>query len=346
MGLGASLRIYIAVVLGVCLPVVAHAFEAPSSIRPASTFLFDPKPLAITVRLWGGYDSNYPLVADAPTYWDPAGETESPVAGATFNLSTFHRFNTFNQIGANVRIDGVTYTANGNAGLANASVGSEYDLFVVNPSIFYRTILPMPIANHLTLTYGLRTEIGHNIEAIGLGSRQFDARVDILASKDWSFFADIYTTHDDFSVTFANPDSNRDGEYLSISAGGRYSFNSQHSSMGFSGGRVENNAKGRNWDFDGWFVSGDLRSVLANRLSGHVGLRYEDRDYRGGFIPDVGAPGRTSEQITTVDAGMVYVLDEIFSVDAGVSYQNVDGNMPAFSSSRWKATVGLTAKVK
>jgi hypothetical protein len=321
-------------------PAMADFESPPASSTPAPQSL-SARPWDLSIRGSLGHNDNVQLVPDVTTY--PAGgstrasyfalqgsgayrlyQTPTLVTGATLSFSSLWHED-------KMQTPGMKF--------------SDYNFYNVNPGVYatYRFRLGYRPAT-LTGSYDYLKEDGHNeaLHALGLTSHTLKLAGSVQLDSTLSLNASLAQGWDNFEVTFPDPAlDNRDGSRTALDLGVRYWMSGGRHNLSAGIGYVNNNAKGRNFDYDGYNARFRFETAVLRPVWLAAEIRYGDRDYHGfiGFIP---APGRNAQRITTTSLQALWPIDRHWSADVFYKHDQIDSNQAEFEADANAFGAGLS----
>lgn len=331
----------------VCLALAASPaaanFESPNPGPDTSLSPFNLSSYQVSLRATFGYDSNVLLVPDKPPFFIfEKGPVDSLFSGLTFNASGRLQLTDDFTIGGALRIDGTAYTRNG----PPKNHPTEYNFIEFTPTVFGEYSFKIGDApSKLTAGYAYLRDAGI-LDAMGLISHQFREQLDVQVEPEFGLYLQSLQSFDNYDVRFpGDPDDDRDAHYFSVTGGGRWYFDGHRRSLGFSFGYATNNAKGKNWDYSGFNVGGELRSHLFDRFYGALGVTYDDWHYNNSFANLFVPVPRRLERMTVFDAQLLYPISRRFLADLYVEHTLIASNNDAYAGKDTRVGVGLTVQL-
>lgn len=321
-------------------PMASYAdFETLSS-QPAPTGNpFSTASFSGGVSLTFGYEDNVFLVADESVFFPAGADTASGYVEVVGWIGDELRLSETMTVGAVVTIGSRSYSAVQNPDFAlTADTFSFYDRLSFEPRLYLR-ITP---DDRWTFTPSLtfRSEDAE-LAAIGLASHQLRLDASYAYSAQTRVDGYVLVARNAFEVDFPGIASrDRDGSYYAAGIEVRHALpgNRQAFTLGLE---IEHNdSRGSDWDFSGYSLSAGFDTHLGGRFYGLFGVSYDDRQYDGSFA-DLAPTGRTSQQIVTAEAGIIYVIDRQYAVRADLRHMAYDSNTPAFAGDATEASISF-----
>lgn len=320
-----------AILPGLSAPVLA-GFESPAS-APVPGKASASRPWDLTVRASLGNNDNVNLVPDATTH--PAGTGTSADYFALQAEGSYRFYQSGNvTAGAALSVSSLWYESK----LESPATWniSDYSFYALNPAVYltYKlNVAGMPAS--VTGTYDYYREDGHNDNLHALGTTSHNVRVSgtLFPKSDLQVTASVRRGWDDFEVVFPNPAlDSRDADRIAVDLGMRTWFANGLHNLSLGVGYMENDAKGSNFDYDGYNLRARFESGFLKPVWLAVELKTGDRDYGGfnaAFIP---APGRTSQDVTTAEFQVLWPIDTHWRVDGFYRHENYASNQPQFEA--------------
>jgi len=327
----------------------AHAGFEQTDADPASPTTapaVNPDAWDLTIRVYAGQNSNVPK---APDQTFLIGDQDSALVGAAVRGT--YRFSDTEQwlVGITVRADGTIYTEDNDkpAAVLFEDYGSphEYNQWTVHPTLFAIRRFDLD-GTPATFggQYSFRHEDAPDIEGIGLNAHSFQVNGSAHVSPRVSVDGAYSYTITDYDVTFPSPMlDDRDADYQRATARVTY-----HAPGGGSGRAslsvfyADNDAEGRNWDYDSYGVAGQIKSHLFGPFWTNLDLSYEDRDYGGFISPWVPAPGRKESEIWNYGVQFLWPITEHCMWDLTIRHTEVGANSPQFRVDGTRLIGGFT----
>ena len=314
-------------------PALAE-FETVASGAPVGANPFRISPVYGSVVLTFGHDSNLLLVPDAPPFH--TGEQAGNFALVTLTGGVLFPVSERLSFGAELSGTLVRTFGTQPAGTSGfVTDPKDYSRHVLQPKVWARFTWPVAGgAFTLTPSYTYRLEAGSKVHAVGSKSHilRLDAGYDLSANTELTAW--VMHAKTDFDVEFpGQPTRNRDGDYTEAGLALRHYFNSNRSAFSLGLAVERNNAKGRDWQFDGTRVFAGIESHLGGRFFGDLTISLSDRDYQASF-DDIIPGGRDNQRITQIDGTLSYVFDSRRAIDLTVTHTSFAANDPAFAGDR------------
>ncbi len=313
-------------------------FEGPAQGPQEVDVPVQARPWDLTIRLFAGRDSNVPLAPDQ-TFIN--GDRGSMFGGGTIK-GTYRLVHSQDwSLGVMASADYLHFEKGKGAGQTDSP--DEYQLSVFNPGIFVRRKLKLgAFPASLGLSYDYRRERSP-IPAGGLDSATLKLDGGIALTHRFRLAANATYGHDDFSVAFPDMSLNsRDAKRTAYGLSASYRFPWRQTTVKLNYARAENNAEGRNFDYDGHKYSGRVETRVTGPLWLGLEMGKDSRDYKGfqsGFIP---APGRTEQDIYQFNGQLLWQLSYHWIVDLFYEESRYRANQPQFEAERRKFGLGAT----
>lgn len=329
--------------------------STPSGLNPAydSTSyglgITHPRPWDLSIRIFGGYNDNVPLVPYSTFCRGPFERCakESFYGGFT-TIGSYRLIQNREWLaGVELSFDQVFYDKNiGNA--HSSSDPRDYNLTSLNPSVFGRYffgfrygswVLPMSVG----MTYSYQSEWlpikGPLIWHASVHTLKWDLGADVTRKLqvkiDYSVSFEDFNRHNSIEA--------RDATTQSVGLSGTYSFHGglRQITLGYQYGT--SNAESRNFDIEN---SHGIKARFRTRVYGpfwlvlDAGTTWED--YKG-FIADfIPPPGREWQRIDEYGAQLLYAVTRHITFDLFYKYTNWDSNQRQFQAHRNNGGIGLT----
>lgn len=316
-------------------PALAE-IEAPNAPPRGTDPLRGVQPFSVTLRFELGHDDNVQFVPDGTPFFGngPTGATYVSFS-ATLDTVLF--------------LGNVPIETSLNLGWREygSSGGGSDDADIYDYAQYGLTFAtPVSINGGMTtfrpyLTFGAETN-NDGLEAIGSQSVELGTTVSHVVRPTLSFDGIARIAVTDFDVDFPGVATrNRDATFYEL--GGDIVMSSvDRKTKGELGIRLQkNDADGSDWDYEGIALSARLTRGFGKGVFGDFGVTHTMRSYKGGFT-DIIPAGRSEENQTTVDAGLVFVLDARRSFDIGISHTRIAANNSAFEGDRTQLRAGFT----
>lgn len=323
------------------LPAIA-GYEAPpgGAVRGADGM----DEWQFLARFFAGYDSNLLQVGDADPFF--TGRTDSFVGGLSLNGSWTRQFDNGWRAGLAARMDATRPTAEQSPYIPGLNDDpTAYSLFAISPSVFVErdfAIAGMPVTAGASWDFRYETAA---VNAAGMTQHGVSVWFETMPAPFVSIRTEYSRHWHDFEVVFPTPSlDDRDGVHdrIAVTLKRELPALSGHVAFGYAFSRED--ANGSNFDYS----SHQLNAEFATRVAGpfHARLRgsVEWRDYKGFVSGFITPPGRTGMTISELELTGVWVIDDNWLADVGVTLTGHDANDPVFSKDRWTFGAGMTRK--
>jgi hypothetical protein len=321
----------------------ALAQYPPSDNTSFGLSITHPRPWDLSIRIFGGYDDNVPLVPYSTFCRRPFERCAKESFYGGFTTIGNYRFiqNENWLAGAALSFDQVFHTKN--IGQTYTSTdGKDYNLTSVNPSVFGRYffgfrygswVLPMSAG----MTYSYQREWlpikGPLIWHASVHTLKWDLGADV--TRKLRIGIDYNLSFQDFNR--ADSTNARDSTAQAVGLSGTYSFHGglRQITLGYQYGT--SNAESRNFDIEN---SHGIKAKFRTRVYGpfwlvlDAGATWEDyKGFAADFIPP---PGRKWQRIDD------YAVTRHITVDLFYKYTSWDSNQRQFEANRNNGGIGLT----
>lgn len=306
---------------GLCLALLG--------ITAAPATAAESRPWNLSLRGWGGFDSNVALVAEGDTTFDSsAGKSSSSVYGlllaGDYRLYRQGRWHVAGTGSVTQTLNGDTTLNDFNLTSGNAGVAAQYK--------FRAAGRPAKLATNLGLRWDL---LGG--QSYGNGQvLSLDLSLRPTRSSDLGWFA--AASRNNFTDDGAEPAlSSRDGVLYRSGLRGMLAFNGNRQAISASASWQQNQAKGDNFDFRGPAASLQLTSYLVGPWAVALSGGYSQTEYFNYTVP----PQRESKNY---DGRLVFYgpLSRNLSADLSLGWSRSEAKPEAFQSERKNLTVGVT----
>ena len=258
-------------------------------------------------RLFVGWDSNVELYADVDAPGNPA--LDGVFGGATLDVAFTKMLGPNLTLGGDLRADVLGYIDTmPAASIPTYGTQSDYDIVAAQPTVYLKYMTTLANGTDVTLngTYSFRAEKSKNEEGLASRSHQLSASATFDVPGPWAFAVSAAHTFDDFNDIYpGEPVSDRDGQFTEIAAEATYTF--AHLHLKAVHGRIayqRNDAKGINWSYSGFAVSGGADFHLHGPFDAKVSASFADRDYVGDFSSQ--GHDRQNQQITGLSGQVIW----------------------------------------
>ena len=322
-------------------PAMAE-FESPPASSIPSLESLSAKPWDLSIRGSLGHNDNVQLVPNVSTY-PPGGSTSANYFSLQGNGAyRFYQSPTL-VTGATLSFSSLWHEDKMQTPDWNFS---DYNFYNVNPGVYatYRFRLGNRPAT-LTGSYDYLTEDGHNEElhALGLTSHTLKIAGSVQLDRNFSISASLAHGRDSFEVEFPDPAlDSRDANRTALDLGMRYWLGGGRHNLSAGIGYVNNNAKGRNFDYDGYNLRARFETGVLHPVWLAAEIKYGDRDYRGFtsfFIP---APGRNYQKTTSTSLQALWPINRHWSADVFYKHDQYDSNQAEFEADANAFGTGLS----
>jgi hypothetical protein len=327
--------------VGASVPAFAE-FEAPSEGPMTGAGLVTMPWWTASVRWFAGYDTNVPLVPQTTFFFNlPGADQDSPYLGIQLNAAGYVPVGNGFVLGGAVA---ASFTGNTDEGV-HPDTPRDYSFYHFQPAVFAQWSGAVGDVGVVALgQYSLRREDALDIHAIGLTSHQFTKSLSFVLTDQFTVTLGGKATIDDFDVVFPDPAFDRDGMFWEASLAGAYSLNGGATRLKGVVAAQVNNANGNNWDYTGWSVGGEIDQQIFGPLFGVASATLASRSYNNGHAL-MAPPGRTSEQILTLQGRLIYHINETFAADFTIRHDQFMSNVGLFTANRTRVSVGVTAEL-
>lgn len=328
-----------ALLLALLLPHSALAEHEAPPTEPLIPGATKYAPIRGYIRVFSGQDDNVAVAGEESGY---SGTKDSPYYGFVVQASWSHvSVNGWNG-GLNGSLSRIFYTTDFAEGADDAP--NEYNMTAFNPQAFvYRSFAPFGKPTKVEASADYRVESLEISEISGHHSR-FVVNASSFPMPGLSLRAGFRMTSYDSDVEFPDEDpiSQRDAFHKRFDFEGTYNVPRLRGRIHAVYERSNNDADGRNFDYDGnlWKFRFDNR--LTNKLWADLSLAKDARTYHEYVSNYLPAPGRKAVDILNGKAKLMWKFAPNWVADVNIKTEKIDAETPTFRAKRKIGGVGLT----
>lgn len=324
------------VIGGVCMAMprsvvrlILAGLVATGLYSPGTAHAAADRPWNLTLRSWGGYDTNVAQVSTNDTTFDTSAGKSSTTAFGLMLAGDYRLMRGANwQVSAN---GSALQTLNADAKL------NDFNLTTFSPGLAAKYDFGAGgKPARLVGSFGMHWDyLGGHSYAMGE-----NAGIDVSIKQSMSSEFGLFTSfaHSNFKDDGLEPErSSRDGNTYRSGLRATKAFNRNHQAIMASASWVQNRADGANFDYRGPAASLQLVSYLYGPWAGALSFGYVHAEYYNYTVE----PKRESNNYNT-RLSIYGPLTRKLSADVSVGWNRSEADPEAFRSDRINVTAGVT----